>query len=49
MTLRPSEILLVAGEIGEALAGRPIQKVYQPDDRTILLGFPARWLLVSIS
>ena len=49
MTLRPSEILLVAGEIAGALGGRPVQKIVQPDERTLLFGFPAAWLWVSLA
>lgn len=49
MTLRPSEILLVSSEIAGALAGRPVQKIVQPDEKTLLFGFPGAWLLISLA
>ncbi len=49
MTLRPREILDVCREAAEALVGRPLQKVVQPDARTLLLGFPRRWLAIVLS
>ena len=49
MTLRPSELRKVADEIARELTGRPVQKVVQPDERTVLLGFPRRWLLLTVS
>lgn len=48
MSLLPSELLRVAGELSERLVGRPTQKVVQPDERTLLLGFAGAWLLVSL-
>jgi predicted ribosome quality control (RQC) complex YloA/Tae2 family protein len=49
VTLRPAELLDACQEVARALAGRPLQKVVQPDPHTILLGFPKRWLLVSVA
>ena len=44
MTLLPSELLLVAGEIAEVLGGRTVQKVVQPGERVIAIGFAGGWL-----
>lgn len=48
MSLLPSELLLVAGELSERLVGRPVQKVVQPDERTLIVGLAGAWLLVSL-
>lgn len=48
MTLRPLELAQVMQEIATTLERAPVQKVVQPDQRTLLLGFPHRWLLLSI-
>ncbi len=48
MTLRPAELEDACAEAAAALVGRPVQKVVQPDASTVLLGFPSRWLLVSV-
>ena len=48
MTLRPCELLDACREIAGALAGRPVQKVVQPDPHTLYLGFPSRWLVLSV-
>jgi predicted ribosome quality control (RQC) complex YloA/Tae2 family protein len=48
MTLRPLEIMVVSEEIAATLRGKTVQKVVQPDARTLLLGFAPAWLLLSV-
>jgi predicted ribosome quality control (RQC) complex YloA/Tae2 family protein len=48
MTLRPLEIMVVSEEISATLRGKAVQKVVQPDARTLLLGFAPAWLLLSV-
>src|SRR5438477_347148 len=48
MSLRAKELAEVGEEISRALGGRSVQKVVQPDARTIALGFPHLWLVVSV-
>lgn len=47
MSLSAREVALVAAEVSQALAGRPLQKVVQPDEETVLLGLKGGWLLLS--
>ncbi|HEX2570879.1 MAG TPA: NFACT RNA binding domain-containing protein [Polyangia bacterium] len=48
MTLRPLEIMVVSEEISATLRGKSVQKIVQPDARTLLLGFTPAWLLLSV-
>jgi predicted ribosome quality control (RQC) complex YloA/Tae2 family protein len=48
MTLRPLEIMVVSEEISATLRGKAVQKIVQPDARTLLLGFAPAWLLLSV-
>jgi predicted ribosome quality control (RQC) complex YloA/Tae2 family protein len=47
VTLKADELGDVAREIAGALVGRTLQKVVQPDERTIVLGFNRGWMLVA--
>ncbi|MGZ3442874.1 MAG: Rqc2 family fibronectin-binding protein [Polyangia bacterium] len=47
MTLRAAELDDVAREIARTLVGRPVQKVVQPDDATVMLSLRGGWLLLS--
>ncbi|MCU1283379.1 MAG: Fibronectin/fibrinogen-binding protein [bacterium] len=47
MTLRAAELDDVARQIARTLVGRPVQKVVQPDDATVLLSLRGEWLLLS--
>lgn len=49
MTLRPLEIMVVSEEISATLHGKAVQKIVQPDARTLLLGFAPAWLLLSVA
>src|SRR5580704_3605614 len=48
MTLRSNELAEVMGEIARELVGQKVQKVVEPDARTLWLGFPRAWLHVSL-
>lgn len=47
LTLAAAELDDVARGIGRILDGRPVQKIVQPDDTTVMLGLRGGWLLVS--
>lgn len=46
--MRPAELNAVCQEIAASLTGASIQKIVQPDRRTVLLGSPGLWLLLSV-
>ncbi len=48
MTLRASELLLVADEIARSIAGAPVQKVVDAGEGSLALGFPSRWLRIVL-
>lgn len=50
MTLRASELLLVADEIARSLVGAPVQKVADAgaDGHSLAIGFPSRWLVIAV-
>src|SRR2546423_4064842 len=47
LTLKAAELEDVAREIARTLDGRPVQKIVQPDETTVLLGLRGGWLLLS--
>lgn len=49
MTLRPLELAQVTEELAGELHHQPVQKVIEQDERTVLFGFPRRWLLICVA
>ncbi len=48
MTLQARELADACAEIERALAGRPVQKIVQPDRTAVELGFHGGWLMLSV-
>ncbi len=48
VTLNSRELSAVCLEIATTLGSRTVQKVVQPDERSLYLGFPREWLCLSI-
>jgi predicted ribosome quality control (RQC) complex YloA/Tae2 family protein len=48
LSLDAAELATVCVEVERALAGRPVQKIVQPDRSTVLFGLKGGWLLVSV-
>jgi predicted ribosome quality control (RQC) complex YloA/Tae2 family protein len=47
MTLSAGELTDVARQIARTLDGRTLQKVFQPDEITVVLGFARGWMLLA--